>query len=88
MEGTHVVTVDASGSEIGEVARRQVPVLSIPAGAVSIGGSQTGVSASDGPSGWNTIGTTTASFFDATRSPPALLQPGDRLRLRAVKVIR
>ena len=39
--------------------RRKVPVLSIPGGAVSIGGSQTGVSASAGPSGWNTIGSST-----------------------------
>ena len=31
---------------------------SIPGGAVSIGGAQTGVSASAGPSGWNTIGST------------------------------
>ena len=38
--------------------RRKVPVLSIPGGAVSIGGAQTGVSASAGPSGWNTIGST------------------------------
>jgi 5-oxoprolinase (ATP-hydrolysing) subunit B len=68
--------------------RRKVPVLSIPGGAVSIGGNQTGVSASDGPSGWNTIGTTAAAFFDASRDPPALLRPGDRLRLHAVKVIR
>lgn len=68
--------------------RRKVPVLSVPGGAVSIGGSQTGVSASSGPSGWNTIGTTTASFFDASRNPPALLRPGDRLRLRAAEVIR
>lgn len=71
-----------------ETPRRKVPVLSIPGGAVSIGGSQTGVSASAGPSGWNTIGTTTACFFDAGRSPPALLRPGDRLRLYAAKVIR
>jgi len=56
--------------------RRKVPVISIPGGAVSIGGTQTGVSASDGPSGWNTIGTTEMVFFDATRDPPALLQPG------------
>lgn len=68
--------------------RRKVPVLRIPAGAVSIGGSQTGVSASAGPSGWNTIGTTAASFFDVDRHPPALLRPGDRLRLRAAAVIR
>ena len=45
--------------------RRKVPVLSIPGGAVSIGGAQTGVSASDGPSGWNTIGSTAMRFFDA-----------------------
>jgi KipI family sensor histidine kinase inhibitor len=59
--------------------RRKVPVVRIPSGAVSIGGSQTGVSASDGPSGWNTIGTTEKVFFDASRDPPVLLQPGDSI---------
>jgi KipI family sensor histidine kinase inhibitor len=59
--------------------RRKVPVIRIPGGAVSIGGAQTGVSASDGPSGWNTIGTTEMVFFDATRDPPVLLQPGDSI---------
>ena len=68
--------------------RRKVPVLSIPGGAVSIGGAQTGVSASTGPSGWNTIGTTAMRFFDPTQDPPALLQPGDTLRFRVQKVIR
>lgn len=68
--------------------RRKVPVLSIPAGAVSIGGFQTGVSASAGPSGWNTIGTTRMSFFDPARQMPALLQPGDSIRFRVEKVIR
>ena len=68
--------------------RRKVPVLGIPGGAVSIGGAQTGVSASDGPSGWNTIGTTSMSFFDATRDPPALLQPGDSIVFRVARVIR
>lgn len=60
--------------------RRKVPVLSIPGGAVSIGGAQTGVSASAGPSGWNTIGSTAMAFFDPQRDPPATLQPGDRIR--------
>lgn len=68
--------------------RRKVPVLSIPAGAVSIGGFQTGVSASAGPSGWNTIGSTAMSFFDPAREVPALLQPGDSIRFRVEKVIR
>ena len=68
--------------------RRKVPVLSIPGGAVSIGGAQTGVSASDGPSGWNTIGCTTMRFFDPAQVPPALVQPGDSIRFRVEKVIR
>ena len=68
--------------------RRKVPVISIPGGAVSIGGSQTGVSASDGPSGWNTIGTTEMCFFDATRDLPALLQPGDSIVFRVAEIRR
>ena len=68
--------------------RRKVPVLGIPGGAVSIGGAQTGVSASDGPSGWNTIGTTSMSFFDAARDPPALLRPGDSIVFTVAGVIR
>lgn len=68
--------------------RRKVPVLSIPGGAVSIGGSQTGVSASAGPSGWNTIGSASLQFFDPSWNPPALLQPGDSIKLRVDKVIR
>jgi KipI family sensor histidine kinase inhibitor len=68
--------------------RRPTPVLRIPGGSVSIGGPQTGVSASDGPSGWNTIGRTAMQFFDPDRDPPALLQPGDQLRFRIERVLR
>ena len=68
--------------------RRQVPVLNIGAGAVSIGGIQTGVSASAGPSGWNTIGRTEMAFFDPTQNPPAILRPGDQLRFRIERIIR
>jgi KipI family sensor histidine kinase inhibitor len=68
--------------------RRKVPVLRLPGGSVSIGGPQTGVSASDGPSGWNTIGSTEMVFFDAARPDPCLLRPGDTIRFRAARVIR
>ena len=68
--------------------RRKTPAMKIPGGAVSIGGSQTGVSASPGPSGWNTIGSTTMCFFDPTLDPPALLQPGDSIRFTIARVIR
>lgn len=68
--------------------RRKVPVLSIPGGAVSIGGAQTGVSASAGPSGWNTIGSTSMVFFDPAQDPPAMLQPGDMIRFRVEGIVR
>ncbi|WP_250517847.1 5-oxoprolinase subunit PxpB [Caballeronia sp. INDeC2] len=68
--------------------RRKVPVLGLPGGAVSIGGVQTGVSASAGPSGWNTIGHTSISFFDPTLDEPALFAPGDKIRFRAERIIR
>jgi KipI family sensor histidine kinase inhibitor len=68
--------------------RRATPVLRIPGGAVSIGGAQTGVSASAGPSGWNTIGATDMAFFDVARMPPTLVQPGDSIRFRILKVGR
>ncbi len=68
--------------------RRKVPVLSIPGGAVSIGGAQTGVSASAGPSGWNTIGCTSMSFFNPALDPPAALQPGDMIRFRVEGIVK
>ncbi|MCY0385899.1 5-oxoprolinase subunit PxpB [Robbsia sp. Bb-Pol-6] len=67
--------------------RRKVPVVQLPAGAVSIGGAQTGVSASAGPSGWNTIGSTLPDFFDAAHTPPARLAPGDMVRFDIADVI-
>jgi KipI family sensor histidine kinase inhibitor len=66
--------------------RRKVPVVHLPGGSVSIGGIQTGVSASDGPSGWNTIGQTAMQFFDPLLDPPALLAPGDRVRFTVLRI--
>lgn len=68
--------------------RRAVPIVNLPGGSVSIGGVQTGVSASAGPSGWNTIGSTRMEFFDPTRNPPAVLQPGDCVRFRVQDILR
>lgn len=90
-------TVYAVGSHAGycylggldprlETPRRKVPLPRLPGGSLSVAGLQTGVSASAGPSGWNTIGHAEVSFFDPTRSPPALLQPGDRIRFDPIEV--
>lgn len=93
-----VYTVYAVGSHAGYcylggldsrlfVPRRAVPLLSIPAGSLSIAGAQTGVSASAGPSGWHTIGSAEVSFFDPARNPPSLLRPGDSIRFLPEKVV-
>ena len=68
--------------------RRLVPITDLPGGAVSIGGVQTGVSASAGPSGWNTIGRTQMQFFDVNKTPPALCRPGDFIRFCVEEIIQ
>lgn len=69
------------------IPRRAVPRITLPAGGVSIGGWQTGVSASDGPSGWHTIGHTDMRFFDLESPTPALLAPGDIIRFRIARIL-
>lgn len=66
--------------------RRVEPRLKVPAGSVAIGGAQTGAIAQTSPSGWQLIGMTEQTFFDAAKSPPTLLMPGDRVRFRALRI--
>lgn len=68
--------------------RRKSPIIDLPAGSVSIGGVQTGISASAGPSGWNTIGYTEVRFFDPRQDPPALMRPGDLIRFQVQGIER
>jgi inhibitor of KinA len=65
--------------------RRATPRTQIPAGAVGIGGAQTGVYPLASPGGWNLIGRTPIALFRPANSErPTLLQPGDRVRFRAI----
>ena len=64
--------------------RRASPRKEIPAGAVAIGGSQTGIYPRKSPGGWNLIGRTPLRLFDVERNPPALFQAGDRVRIRKI----
>lgn len=64
--------------------RRASPRLSVHAGAVGIGGAQTGIYPSASPGGWQLIGRTPLSLFDVRNSPPSLLQPGDRLKIEVI----
>jgi KipI family sensor histidine kinase inhibitor len=64
--------------------RRASPRTRVPAGSVAIGGAQTGIYPRATPGGWNLIGRTPLALFDAARTPPALLAPGQYLRFRAI----
>jgi len=66
--------------------RRAEPRLEVPAGTVGIGGAQTGIYPAASPGGWQLIGRTELPLFDPTRTPPTLLQPGDRVRFVASEV--
>ncbi len=60
--------------------RLQSPRTEIPAGAVGIAESQTGVYPVASPGGWQLIGRTPLRLFDPARNPPALLSAGDYVR--------
>lgn len=62
------------------VPRLDDPRSSVPAGSVGLAGEFTGVYPSSSPGGWQIIGTTTATLWDESREPPALLAPGTRVR--------
>jgi len=66
--------------------RRGSPRTRVPAGAVAIGGAQTGIYPRELPGGWNIVGRTPLRLFDLDRDPPALLAPGTRVRFRAIDV--
>ena len=60
--------------------RRAEPRLLVPAGTVGIGGAQTGIYPLATPGGWQLIGHTPLTLFDAQPAEPALLRPGDSVR--------
>lgn len=66
------------------VPRRASPRAVVPAGSVAIANEQTVVYPYAISGGWNVIGRTPRVLFDAKRSRPSLLWPGDRVRFRAI----
>ncbi len=65
--------------------RLEKPRQRVPAGSVGIAGGQTGIYPLDSPGGWRIIGRTKLTLFDAQRTLPALLAPGDRVRFLPVE---
>ena len=62
------------------------PRQRVHSGSVGIAGVQTGIYPLESPGGWNLIGRTPLRMFDAQRTEPTLLQPGDQVRFYAVSL--
>ncbi len=68
-----------------DVARLAEPRVRVAAGSVGIAGGRTGLYALPGPGGWPLIGRTPLALFDPESERPFLLEPGMRVRFRAVE---
>jgi len=66
------------------VPRLDAPRPQVPAGAVALAGSYSGVYPRASPGGWRLLGTAVTPVWDVDRDPPALLLPGVRVRFVAV----
>ncbi|QPK78693.1 5-oxoprolinase/urea amidolyase family protein [Corynebacterium lizhenjunii] len=66
------------------IPRRDTPRKAVPAGAVAIAGEFSAVYPRVSPGGWQLLGRTTTPMWQSHAQPPALVQPGDRVRYRAV----
>ena len=70
-----------------DVPRLAAPRTRVPAGAVGLAAEFTGAYPRETPGGWRLIGTTSATLFDPTAPSPALLAPGARVRVRALRAV-
>lgn len=64
--------------------RKENPRMKIPAGAVGIAGSQTGIYPMASPGGWQLVGQTPMKLFDPLRKPIFMVSQGDSIRFEAV----
>ena len=66
------------------VPRRKEPRQQVPAGSVGIADGRTGLYALASPGGWTLIGKTPYKLFDPSADKPFPLEPGMRVRFRAI----
>ncbi|NQX29756.1 allophanate hydrolase subunit 1 [Microbacteriaceae bacterium VKM Ac-2854] len=67
-----------------EIPRLAAPRTNVPAGSVAVAGGFGGMYPRASPGGWRLLGRTDAPLWDARRTPPALLAPGDVVRFEDV----
>lgn len=64
--------------------RKSNPRKLVEEGSVGLAGYQTGIYPTDAPGGWQLIGKTPVPTFRPAQTQPALLQPGDFVRFKAI----
>ncbi len=68
------------GDPVLHVPRRDEPRERVPPGSVAVAGPYSAIYPSASPGGWRLLGRTSLAVFDPAREPPALLEPGTRVR--------
>lgn len=66
--------------------RKSTPRQHIKKGAVAIGESQTGIYPNESPGGWNIIGNSPISFFDASKDIPCFVKAGDKIQFVSISL--
>jgi inhibitor of KinA len=56
----------------------------VSAGSIAIAGTMCVIRPFESPNGWYILGQTPVQLFDEVRPEPALLAPGDEIRLRPI----
>ncbi|MGD8385856.1 MAG: 5-oxoprolinase subunit PxpB [Desulfobacteraceae bacterium] len=64
--------------------RRETPRTSVARGSVGIAENQTGIYPMESPGGWQIIGRTPLSLFDAEKTPPSTLVLGDSVQFVSI----
>ncbi len=64
--------------------RRKTPRLRVPPGSLAIANGFAGIYPWESPGGWRILGHCPLPLFDPRRDAPALLAPGDSVRIEAV----
>jgi KipI family sensor histidine kinase inhibitor len=64
--------------------RLGTPRTEVPAGSVAVAAGYCGIYPRSSPGGWNLLGRTEVVLFDVQREPPALLEPGTRVRFESI----
>ncbi len=70
-----------------QTPRHDTPRLQVPAGAVGIGGTFTGVYPFASPGGWNLIGKTKLKMFDHSAPDQSIFKSGMRVRFTVEKIL-